>query len=249
MDLNSSLKYAAKNWWFFAAAGIVLAGTIVEGYWSLRWGTRGEWRLDPLAQSVKDTPLMVGEWTADQTVEPDPRVLDISGAHALFQATYREETRGDYVTVYLVTGWSRDVSVHTPDACYPGAGFVMETSPQLFTLPYETNPAENNESGVGLRQAELTTAIFTKTEPTGVTRVRVFWSWNNGRGWQSPRFPRWAFGGRRPLVKLYLVADSPPGLPTHESAALRLATVLLPILDRRLEAAFITGPPHQKSES
>lgn len=249
MNLRSPLTFVTRNWWFLAAAAIVLAGTIVEGYWSLRWGTTGEWHLDLLAQSVKDTPLVVGEWMADQTVKPDPRVLEISGAHALFQATYREETHEDCVTVYLVTGWSRDVSVHTPDACFPGAGFVMESSPQPFNLPYDPNSAVNAEDGAGLRQAALTTAVFTKTEPTGVTRVRVFWSWNDGRGWQSPRFPRWAFGGRRPLVKLYLVADSPLGLPTHESAALRLATVLLPILDRQLEAAFTSGPPHQKSES
>lgn len=245
MKLRPLLQYAAKSWWLLVAAGIILAGAIVEGYWSLRWGPRTEWLLEPLAQAVKDTPRVAGDWIADQASEPDPRVLEISGAHALFQATYREETQGDHVTVYLISGWSRDVSVHTPDACYPGAGFVMETSPQPFTLTYGANFDANEESAPGLRQADLTTAVFTKTEPTGVTRLRVFWTWNDGRSWQSPRFPRWTFGGRRPLVKLYLVAESPPGLPTHESAALRLATVLLPILDRQLEKAFTSHPPNR----
>lgn len=243
--LKSVLKYAAKNWWFLVAIVIILAGAIVEGYWSLRWGPRTERLLAPLAQAVKETPLRVGEWTSDQAATPDPRVLEVSGANALFQATYREETQGDYVTVYLLAGWSRDVSVHTPDACYPGAGFVMETSPQPFSFTYGTNSQLDEETNAALRQAEFTTAIFTKTEPTGVTRLRVFWSWNDGRGWQSPRFPRWAFGGRRPLVKLYLVAESPPGLPTHENAALRLAAALLPVLDRQLEKAFTTGPGEQ----
>lgn len=243
--LKSVLKYAAKNWWFLVAIVIILAGAIVEGYWSLRWGPRTERLLAPLAQAVKETPLRVGEWTSDQAAIPDPRVLEVSGANALFQATYREETQGDYVTVYLLAGWSRDVSVHTPDACYPGAGFVMETSPQPFSFTYGTNSQLDEETNSALRQAEFTTAIFTKTEPTGVTRLRVFWSWNDGRGWQSPRFPRWAFGGRRPLVKLYLVAESPPGLPTHENAALRLAAALLPVLDRQLEKAFTTGLSEQ----
>jgi len=245
MNVKSLLQHAARNWWFLVATGIVLAGAIVEGYWSLRWGPRTDWLLEPLAQAVKDTPLTVGEWIADQAAQPDPRVLEISGANALFQATYREQAQGDYVTIYLLSGWSRDIAVHTPDACYPGAGFVMETSPQPFTLSYGANVAGIGENTTGLRQADLTTAIFTKTEPTGVTRLRVFWSWNDGRGWQSPRFPRWAFGGRRPLVKLYLVAESPPGLPTHESAALRLATVLLPVLDRQLEKAFTSRPPNR----
>ena len=242
LALQVMLKFAVENWWFLVATGIILAGAIVEGYWSLRWGPHEAWSLSPLAEAVKETPLTVGEWVADQAVKPDPRVLEISGAEALFQTTYREATQGDYVTVYLLAGWSRDVSVHTPDACYPGAGFVMETTPQPFTLSYGQDPVKGEGTSTGLRQAELTTAVFTKTEPSGVTRLRVFWSWNDGRGWQSPRFPRWTFGGRRPLVKLYLVGESPPGLPTHANAALRLASDLLPVLDQRLEKAFVAGP-------
>ncbi len=250
--VNDSLRkllpaWLAKNGWFFLAVGVIIAAAIVEGHWSLRWGSHSERVMAPLAQAVMQTPLTVGEWVTDEAVQPDPRVLEISGAEALFQATYRESTQGDVVTVYLLAGWSRDISIHTPDACYPGAGFVMETSPQPFAFSYEANSQAGEQSSTGLRQAEFSTAIFTKTEPTGVTRLRVFWSWNDGRGWQAPRFPRWAFGGRRPLVKLYLVSESPPGQPTHESPALRLASALLPVLDRQLETALSTRPKERMS--
>ncbi len=241
LSLKSWPTWLAKNGWFFVAVGVIVAAAIVEGDWSLRWGAHSEQALAPLARAVMETPLTVGEWVADESVQPDPRVLEISGAEALFQATYRESTQGEVVTVYLLAGWSRDISVHTPDACYPGAGFVMETSPQPFAFSYGGNSEADEESPPGLRQAEFSTAVFTKTEPTGVTRLRVFWSWNDGRGWQAPRFPRWAFGGRRPLVKLYLVGESPPGQPTHESPALRLASVLLPLLDRQIETALVAG--------
>lgn len=240
-----------NQWWFWAAVAVLLVTAIVEGRWTLRWGARGDWQLDPLAEIVKTTPLVLGTWKAEEAVPPDPRVVEVSGARAIFMATYREALQADAVTVYLLVGWSRDMAVHTPDACYPGAGFVMDTSPQPFTLTYGSEKGEGGSHATHLRQAEFTTAIFTKSEPTGVTRLRIFWSWNDGRGWQSPKFPRWTFGGQRPLVKLYLVAESPPGLPVHQSAALRLAQELLPVLDNRLEAAFTTSrttPPATHAE-
>jgi len=222
---------------FWIAAFIVVAGAIVEGYWSFRWqSSDAELALNPLAQAVEQVPLSIDVWKASELVPPDPRVVEISGARALFNTTYRDQTQGDSVTVYLLAGWSRDIAVHTPDACYPGAGFVMETSPQPFTITYSAQ-----ESGGATHRAEFMTAVFTKSEPTGVTRLRVFWSWNDGRGWRAPRFPRWTYGGRRPLVKLYLVAESPLGRLPHESPALRFGAVLLPVLDARLQAAFSSG--------
>lgn len=230
------------RWWYVCLAGCVLVGgAVVEGYWSLRWGAGdAQLALNPLAQAVETIPLEIGDWKAEEPVAPDPRVVEISGARALFTTTYRDQSQGDAVSIYLLAGWSRDISVHTPDACYPGAGFVMENTPQRFTFTYFAENAEfgGNEERRGLREAEFMTAVFTKTEPTGVTRVRVFWAWNDGRGWRAPQFPRWAYGGRRPLVKLYLVGDSPPGQLAHDNAALRLAEELLPLLDGRLGPAF-----------
>ncbi|WP_347244370.1 exosortase-associated EpsI family protein [Thermogutta sp.] len=219
---------------FWIAAFVVVAGAIVEGYWSFRWqSSDAELALNPLAQAVEQVPLSIDVWKANEVVPPDPRVVEISGARAIFNTTYRDQTQGDAVTIYLLAGWSRDIAVHTPDACYPGAGFVMETSPQPFTVSYSAQDVRGPT-----RQAEFMTAVFTKSEPTGVTRLRVFWSWNDGRGWRAPRFPRWTYGGRRPLVKLYLVAESPPGQLPHQSSALRFGAVLLPILDARLEPAL-----------
>lgn len=236
------LRNQIHRWWHLAlAVAILVSGALVEGYWSLRWG-RGDadLSLNPLAQAVEQVPLTFQSWRADEPQPPDPRVVEISGARAFFQATYRDAIQGDAVTVYLLGGWSRDISVHTPDACYPGAGFVMETSPQPFVFSYSGQAEAGPTSGTtgSLRQAEFLTAVFTKTEPTGVTRVRVFWSWNDGRGWKAPEFPRWTYGGRRPLVKLYLVGDSPPNKLPHENPALRLAGQLLPALDTQLEKAF-----------
>lgn len=241
--VNNVLAGLARWWYVCLAACILVGGAIVEGYWSLRWGAGdAELALNPLAQAVETIPLEIGAWRADEPVSPDPRVVEISGARALFTNTYRDQSRGDAVSVYLLAGWSRDISVHTPDACYPGAGFVMETTPQPFTFTYFGEPSDPRGHGErrGIREAEFLTAVFTKTEPTGVTRVRVFWAWNDGRGWRAPQFPRWTYGGRRPLVKLYLVGDSPPGQLAHDNPALRLAEELLPLLDTRLEAPLAT---------
>ncbi|MGQ9606807.1 MAG: exosortase-associated EpsI family protein [Thermogutta sp.] len=223
------------------AAGLIAAaiflGTLVEGYWSGRW-TDAAGDLPPgFLEAVQSLPLETRSWQGRKMGPIDPRVLEISGASVIVSAVYQNRTAADRATLFLVGGWSRDVSVHTPDACYPGAGFTMEGRPYPFLVEY-VPPISESESGGPkgaadgtVRTAEFTTAVFTKAEPTGTVRLRVFWAWQDGSGWKSPPMPRWTYGGRRPLVKAYFVAEAPVGTLAHHSPAAALARELLPRLD------------------
>lgn len=224
------------------AAAIVLCA-VVEGYWSGRW-SRGDGELPPgFSQAVQTLPLETRSWQGRMSPPVDPRVLEISGASVIASAVYRHRATADAATVFLVGGWSRDVSVHTPDACYPGAGFTMEGKPYPFLIEYVPSlPESGNRQADGaareVRTAEFTTAVFTKAEPTGTVRLRVFWAWQDGSGWKSPPMPRWTYGGRRPLVKVYFVAESPAGTLAHQSPAAALARELLPRLDAEVTPAL-----------
>lgn len=206
-------------------AGAIVVCALVEGYWSGRW-TDHSGDLPPgFVEAVRSLPLETRSWQGRNAGPIDPRVLEISGASVIVSASYRNRTTADDATVFLVGGWSRDVAVHTPDACYPGAGFTMEGRPYPFLIEYAA------PEGGAPRTAEFTTAVFTKAEPTGTVRLRVFWAWQDGSGWKSPPMPRWTYGGRRPLVKAYFVAESPVGTLAHQGPAAALARELLPDLD------------------
>ncbi|NMC20008.1 MAG: exosortase-associated EpsI family protein [Thermogutta sp.] len=221
------------------AAAIVLSA-LAEGYWSGRWA-EGTGELPPgFLDALRSLPLETASWQGRKSEPIDPRVLEISGASVIVSAAYRNRATADGATVFLVGGWSRDVSVHTPDACYPGAGFTMEGRPYPFLVEYVPSTVGSGSrradgaAGREVQTAEFTTAVFTKAEPTGTVRLRVFWAWQDGSGWKSPAVPRWTYGGRRPLVKAYFVAESPPATPAHHSPAVALARELLPRLDALL---------------
>ncbi|WP_460167763.1 exosortase-associated EpsI family protein [Thermostilla marina] len=223
---------------FAATALLILGAGALERQWSGRTVADDD-QFRQLAEAVESVPPIVGPWHGRRLPKPsDPHILEATGAIGWFSAEFTETITGDEVSVFWIAGPSRSVSVHTPDACYPGAGFVMEGEPQAYRIEYT---AETN-GRIEKRGADFTTAVFVKSEPMGTRRLRVFWAWNDGTGWASPRFPRMRYGAARPLTKLYLIAPSPPGELAHQSTAIELADDLLPVLDARLAQTAAASP-------
>ncbi|RMF88825.1 MAG: exosortase-associated EpsI family protein [Planctomycetota bacterium] len=226
---------------FAATAVLLIAAGALERRWSGRSAAANDDTLLRFAAAVESVPPIVGSWHGRRGPKPsNPKILEATGALGWFSAEFTETITGDEVSVFWIAGRSRSISIHTPDACYPGAGFVMESEPQAYRVEYT---AETN-GRIEKRSADFKTAVFVKSEPMGTTRLRVFWAWNDGTGWTSPGFPRMKYGAVRPLTKLYLIAPSPPGELPHQSTALELADDLLPVLDAKLrEAVEASSPP------
>lgn len=206
-----------------AGVALIVFASIVEGLWTERWGKTTSEELLAFAEAFKDLPLTVGDWEGDRVEEEaDPRVLEVAGAEEYLSANYHNAKIGETVSVYLICGPSRNVSVHTPEACYPGAGFKMEGKTQPYTI------------NTGSFQAEFTTAVFFKDEASGAQRLRIFWAWNAEGIWESPDWPRMKYGGRRALNKIYLLAPEPPNRSVNESPCLPFAELFLPEVDKVL---------------
>ena len=208
-----------------AAVGVVLivSCSIVQGLWTERWGSRTSEKLRAFAEAFGKIPMTVGDWEGERSQEEtDPRELEVAGAEEHLSANYHNPKTGDSVSVYMICGASRSVSVHTPEACYPGAGFLMEGKTQTYTIHTESS------------KAEFTTAVFVKSEASGTQRLRLFWAWNAEGVWEAPDWPRMKYGGRRALNKIYLITPTPPNQPINESPCLRFAEAFLPEVDHLL---------------
>ena len=91
-------------------------------------------------------------------------------------------------------------SYHTPDRCYPAAGFEMQGEPQQEVFE------------VGNTTAEFFMTSFLKSEATGVhSENRGFWSWSADGTWTAPKNYKMKFAGQKALDKLYVFASTPPG--------------------------------------
>lgn len=225
-----------------AAMALIVSASIVEGVWTDRWGKSTSEDLQRFVAALDMVPMKIGDpatgvsWQGEASKEPrDAKIDEVAGAVGQISRTYSSERDpAGTVVAFMICGPSRNVAIHTPDACYPGAGFTMEGKPTTFRLPYPVRGEESARKSSPMATATFTTAVFTKNDARGQQRVRVFWAWNADGTWESPEFPRARYGGRRALNKVYLVGAAPPDQPIEENAAVEFARYFLPAADRAI---------------
>jgi EpsI family protein len=180
-----------------AVAVVIMAiSGYAQGVWSERWMTFPE--LDLYAEQLNAIPETIGQWQGTDLGQSDEKVKKISGAVGELMRTYRNPA-GDEVRVSIICARQRDIFYHTPERCYPAAGFDMQGEPQQEVLE------------IGNTTAEFFTTSFLKSEPTGTHAERGYWSWTGDGKWIAPRNPKLEFAGHRALYKLYVFATIPAG--------------------------------------
>ena len=173
-------------------AAVLLMGVscFYQGKWSERWGSFPE--LAIFAEQLEEIPMNIGEWQGEDNQKSDERILQLSGAAGELVRTYRNAA-GEQVQVMLMCARFRDVFYHTPDRCYPAAGFEMQSQPQRDVID----------------GAHFFTTTFLKSEPTGTHAERGYWSWSADGEWLAPTNEKLTFAGERALYKLYVFGAIP----------------------------------------
>lgn len=190
-------------------------------------------KAEQCAKLLELVPKDIGDWHGED--KPiDERVRQVAGAIGAISRGYHNTRTGEQVDLWLIVGHSRDVSFHTPDVCFPGAGFE----------------AYGKESGnysivvEGLSDTPTFTNRFFKSDITGQQLVRVFWTWYNPAAhedksqviWEAPGNPRTHFGNARALYKMYFTSRMRDGSETaEESAGIHFAKDALPVIGKALK--------------
>ncbi len=217
----------------FAALALIVGSGLVHGAWTNRWRTAPA--LAELAARLDSVPKVLGDWTATSQAIP-PRHLASAGAVGHLSRTYTHSTKGLSVSVLLLCGLPGDISTHTPDVCYPGAGYTLETTQSYvhqYSLPKQT--------------AEFQTAIARRTG-TKSSSLRIYWTWHGSSGWSAPSNPRWAFAAEPLLSKLYILRETGGAdLDPKNDPCAQFLSLLLPELDRVISTS--DRPTGAKSSS
>jgi exosortase len=204
-----------------AAIALVVTSGIIHGRWINRWRVSRD--LELAISNLDRIPLEIGDWKGRrQTV--DNRELTGAGLDGLVMRHYENSRTGNTTSFVLVCGRPGPVSVHTPEICYPGAGFEMvQAQPVKFSVEADG------------RAAEFLKADFEKQESFPPERLRVYWSWNATGIWCVPANPRLGFASRPVLYKLYLVTRMSEGLErSADSTEAEFLQQFLPELARIL---------------
>ena len=209
-----------------AALILIVGAGLVHGSWTNRW--RPAPALAALAARLDSLPTTIGDWKMAAAREIPPRELAMTGAVGYLSRVYTNQTKGQSVSILLLTGLPGDITTHTPDACYPGAGYALgepERVDRVYGSPEKTG---NFQTAIASRGG------------TNPSFLRLFWAWFSSKGWSSPDQARWSFAAEPMLTKLYVVRETgtASGL-AKEDAGFQFLSLLLPELDR------IFSPPGQ----
>jgi hypothetical protein len=202
------------------ASALVIVCGAVHGFWSDRWQQPVE--TAAAAARMDALPLEAGDWIGAPLEVKNPQTGGVAGT---LYRRYENHRTGDAATVFLVCGRSGPVSIHTPEVCYAADGFVV---------------GAKSKTPLGDNDAAFFSADAVKSKAAVETRLRIFWGWNDGKGWTAPddaRFTYVAYRHSPVLYKLYVQRDlNGPAQASREEPCQSLLKVLLPELDRTLFA-------------
>lgn len=129
-------RRAIRSPWVWVAVTCLLLG--------LSAGVRfwREWRFSALAAesaacpfALADLPRTMGDWQAtDAEAQLDPEVARFAGASDHIVRNYIDPGTGDLSSALALYGPAVSVYLHTPDVCYPAAGYQLFRGPVDRTI-------------------------------------------------------------------------------------------------------------------
>src|SRR5262245_7859111 len=115
-----------------AVCALIVACGYGHGVLTDRWSVSRE--LTDAVVRLEKVPRQLGDWLAVKDWEMDPRMKAMGGVEGYIDRVFQNSRELTPITVFLVCGRSGPVSVHTPDLCYQGIGYVMEGEPHRKKL-------------------------------------------------------------------------------------------------------------------
>jgi hypothetical protein len=213
------------------AAALLLVGvTVGQGYLTDRWsrGIDAE-AVRRAARALESSfPATFGDWEWVKEIESssDPKELARAGAVGHVVRTYRNSRTKALISAFVVCATPYDASAHTPDRCYPGAGFEIAESEHRMNVPLSDG-----------REAETFTGTFRKENQT----LRVFWTYGLKNRWVAPQLARIALQneGVDSVYKLYAIIDESKLRNAQSVEECKdFIAALLPVLDSSVDAAL-----------
>ncbi len=191
-------KKSLMQWSPVVVAVLLLAGgTLVNGKYAERWSPRDTEQLRRFTAAIPLLPKKIGPWSGTDELISD-KEFAATNCTAYVSRRFVNRQSGDVVSVYVVSGSARHITIHTPDWCYQGAGYKMQDKPVAYTL---------QDSDL---KPEFLTAEFRKpnpADPNQERKLRIFWTYSYDGDWQGPKRAKITYSARSALYKIYLITD------------------------------------------
>jgi hypothetical protein len=215
-----------------------LACALVLGSGAVRWWQAR--RVEAALQLEKESPfpldslpMTLGDWVGEKT-EIDPQIVAGTGSNDLITRRYVNRVTGVTVEVIILHGPASDIFIHTPELCYPRAGFfsvgeVMERSIPCLDA-----------------KAPFRSAAYSKGDPARPAIQEVVFSWRYNGHWTTavnrPKEMERIAGMYKVQVSRRIQATEARSVANPCDAFLEL---LVPVLEARIrgQSPPVQSPP------
>jgi hypothetical protein len=156
----------------------------------------------------------------------DPKVAQIAGCSDHIIRTYVNEATGVLITAMVLYGNAEAVSGHTPEVCYPAAGYRMVEGPATKDITVDGTTVSFRSS------------VYTRNEDGSTPREEVFYSFRHQGRWFADVENHWKVFRHRPsMYKIQTQRRIVPGENReHGNPTDDFLAALLSELEHRLAA-------------
>jgi EpsI family protein len=167
----SRARAGSTPWVRLGLACAILVGSGVARSWQQR---RIAHALEAGRQSRLDLasiPSTLGDWRGEP-FSLDPKIVRATGADQAVTRRYVHQGTGVTLDVILLFGPAVDMYLHSPELCYPVAGFTLVDGPVTRPIP----------TGRGGASAPFRAMVYAKGEGAQAEHQEVYYTWRfNGR--------------------------------------------------------------------
>ncbi len=202
---------------------VLLGAGYVHGLATGRWES-GESNVTAIAR-LDQIPEQIGEWRSESQ-EMDLKGLAGAGIRGGITRVYTERTTGVRVTLMILYGKANQLSVHTPDVCYPAAGYEQVGGASKIRI----TPTSDTKEG------SFWVNTFRKADRPTLDELTVHYAWGVDGSWKAPDGDaRMSFAWYPGIYKMYVVRamDKPNG-PTSSGPSVEFLEASLPDIERAL---------------
>jgi hypothetical protein len=178
--------------------------------------------------ALEQIPEVLGSWQAvpGSDAQLPPEIARIAGSSDHVMRVYRNVGTGETVSMLILYGLADSLFAHTPDICYPAAGYkaVIEPADRQITVPDSSTP-------VGYRASYFVRTI------AGVAEYKeVFCSFLHNGSWLPEMASRWKMFRYHPGMFKIQIERNTMALSSEGSPIESLLTEAVRYIDSRISS-------------
>jgi hypothetical protein len=220
MAVAADASPAAHKTWLIAvmaSLALILAGGILHGQLSNRWGIPVD--VVELGNKLQLIPTDIGPWKAGSELELPQSTLTLLECKGYLHRTYVHQGTGEVINVAVTFGPKGPIAVHTPEVCYSSRD-VTQTN-QRASVPMEYDGFKNTFWTLGFQANTIDKA-----------KLSVAYAWSDGGDWvaaERPRFWRTDY--------LYKIQTATQAVGAKEDSTSDFMRVFLPELRKQMRTS------------